>query len=258
MRKVSEYKIEQYLRYPQTLSDEERTFISEEIKNSAEASKIYRFLKEYYEELDAIKSEKESVIPLEFKRQKQNPGVGSPVVLAAMSENSEKASLVTKATLVSERPKTVVRVLENKMDDTLQFHVHGEEPGTTERVIVSFQNPKLDLVTDEEGKLKQVRELSDIQWEEVSAVLRIPVFRFNMNKVNHGKLYSLRDVGGSEVKINQTKEEVTFVVKDQESSLSRILMVNKKSDEVILNRIDPEGTSFSFRGRMEAIFYFYK
>lgn len=253
MKKITEHKIEQYLRFSYELTKEEMEEIKEVLEYSEEAQKMYAFLKQYYDELDRVSGIRSYVIPLKTK--KDTPQFSRPVVLAAMSAEKKAASLVTKATLISEEHKTLVRVLEDQSDHTLQFHVIGERPDNNERAILSVVKHNVDLVTDNRGKLKNVRELSDIHWNEVSTLLRLPVYKTEFALNN--KSFTLTDIAGTDVRIGQDKEHLIVTIEDITSSgLTRILMVQDNSVE--LRRLENSKVRFQLDKQADVQLYFYE
>ncbi|MEX0721400.1 MAG: hypothetical protein WD059_12080 [Balneolaceae bacterium] len=235
MKKISEHIIEQYIRFPQELSLVERKEVSFAIKHSQEAKKIYSFLKEYYQEFDRLFGVQTNIIPLQVAEYK-NDKTG-PVVLAAMTPETTTQVLKTKAILVSEERKTLVRILENQLSHSLQFHIISEQKNQVERAILSLVHPEMDLVTDENGKLKNVRELSDVHWESVSTLLRLPVEKITLD--TDGSIpHALQNVLDSEMTISQKKNKLELNVINADSKLTRVLAVN--GEHVVLQHFEEQ------------------
>ncbi|MCP9291479.1 hypothetical protein [Gracilimonas sediminicola] len=230
MSKIDEYKIEQYIRFAEELTEEEKNEVERLIETSDEMQAIYLFLKQFYEEFDKASRVSKAVIPLTLLQKHQHSG---PVVLAAMTKESSASGLVTKATLVSEERKTVVRILEDEQSHSLQFHVIGNQKQPNSYVILSLLNPQVDLVTNEKGKLKGVQELSDIDWSTVSTLLRIPVFKTTVHPGISNKSFNVKNESGQEVEIQKYDEHVQIKVKNEGSVLSRVLVVQDKSSDLI-------------------------
>lgn len=167
-----EHSIEQYLRYPEELSVTERSEIELLLKTNVEAQNIAEWLTTFYDEYDQLN--KPALIKL--SPQKYNPKVSGPMILAAMSPETIPKGLSTKATFASEEHKTLLRVLENTQQHDFQFHVLSKYVGSEDRVLIEIENSGLELVTDRGGLLKNIRnpELSDINWDEALALIRVP------------------------------------------------------------------------------------
>lgn len=226
MKKISEHSLEQYIRFSYELSPARRDEIKRAIRNSEELQQIYNFLKVYYKELDQVSVVQANVFPLQpMQYEKRKAG---RVVLAAMTSSPKNTALLTRATLVSKECKTLVRVLENEIDQSLQFHIISEKDGQNERAILSLVNPDIDLVTDDFGKLKGVRNLSDIDWESISSVLRVPVLKLAMDL----KTATFPSAGNSNIQMHYEGKKIEVSVEKCDKSYSRILLVQKGYTEL--------------------------
>lgn len=167
-----EHRIEQYLRYPTELSEEERFKIELLLKTDGEAIEIAKWLHDFYDEFDQLNKPK----LITLSPQKYNPKVSGPMVLAAMSTEAIHKGLTTKATFASEEHKTLLRVLENKQNQDFQFHVLSNYVGSEDRVLIEIEQLGLEFITDKGGVLKGIKskELSDINWDQALAMIRVP------------------------------------------------------------------------------------
>lgn len=254
MKKVSEHRIEQYLRFPDELNSEERKEIRQAIQQSPEARELHDYLKDFYTEFDRISRSQAFVIPLKAANEKSIRQ--GPVVLAAMTPKSNSSSsLLTKATLISKEHKALVRVLEDQKDRSLQFHVLGERPHLNERAILSLIDPEIDLVTDKYGRLKHVKELSDIHWQEVSTLLRLPVFKKEV-QITTPTPFRVTGVSGTDILINRNEDTLTFEFEKSDHRLTRVLLVQDNSTELF--RIDHLKLTIDISKEAGASLYFYE
>jgi hypothetical protein len=179
LEKDLEHRIEQYLRFPEELSITERSEMAQLLKNNAEARNIAEWLTSFYDEYDQMM--KPALIKL--SPQKYDPKISGPMVLAAMSPDAMPKELSTKATFASEEHKTLLRVLENTQLHNLQFHVLSKYIGSNDRVLIEIEDSGLELVTEKGGILKNIEnpELSDINWDEALALVRVPFSSCSFN-----------------------------------------------------------------------------
>ncbi|MAO65754.1 MAG: hypothetical protein CL666_12225 [Balneola sp.] len=226
MKKISEHSIEQYIRFSDELSSARKREIKQVIDQSEELQATYQFLLSYYEELDRVFGVQPFVFPLKPLQLKERSA--GPVVLAAMTSAQERSMLQTRVTLVSEENNRVVRVLENERDNCLQFHVISEKEGQNERVILSLVKPEIDLVTDEFGKLKGVRDLSNIDWNSIYSVLRVPGLKLEIDPEYH----SFPVADHSKVQLSFDGKKIEISVAHCDNDYSRILLVQKGSTEL--------------------------
>ncbi|HAH49832.1 MAG TPA: hypothetical protein DCL80_00585 [Balneola sp.] len=173
MDKIDEYKIEQFLRFPEEMSHSEHNEIRQLIEDEPEAKAIAEWLSSFYEKYDELN--KPNVITLSLRE--YNPKTTGPMVLAAMSFEPEDYGLKTKATLASEEYQTLLRVLEDQKSHEYQFHVISKFISPKDRVLITIDDLGIDLITDKGGKLKNVQksELSDLNWNGVLAQLRVSI-----------------------------------------------------------------------------------
>ncbi|MEX2411990.1 MAG: hypothetical protein WD607_11615 [Candidatus Paceibacterota bacterium] len=254
MERISEHNIEQYIRFPEELSEHEKKEIEKAISESEETQKLYEFLSAFYEELDEVVPNSATVIPLKlFQSEEYHSG---PVVLAAMTSDPTSTTLETKATLFSDEQKTLVRILENKADNSLQFHVIGQNRFKCERAILSILKPELDLVTNEKGKLKDVRDLSNIRWNKISALLRVPVFKSTIAYNETVAPHTLLDVSGANIRVELRADKLILQFDKKEHKLTRVLLVQGRRTE--LKRIIETTVEFFTTGNDKLSLYFYE
>lgn len=254
MEKITEEILEQYLRFPDELSEQEKKEIEAGLKDSEELRLVYTWLKDFYEEFDKISHETPSVVPLKAVR--YDAYENGPVVLAAMTQAPDKSTLITKATLVSEEHHTLVRVLENTLDKSLQFYVLSKEPAGKERAILSIVKPEMDLVTDANGRLKNVKELSDIQWDTAATLLRIPVEKTSFIPSHLGKARMTKEVRGEEVELRHEGSSVAVTFTGSQTKITRVLLVQHQS--TVLKSVENGRVRFEVHPEQKVQLFFYE
>ena len=179
MKGISEKDIELYVRFPDELNKEKYFRIQSYLSSNKEAQEIADFYKEFYTNFDTI----HRPVIFELKSRIVSVSSGGPMILAAMSPEKQENRLVTKAIFGSEEESTLVRVLEDNHSRKIQFHVLSRYLGEEDRALISFANSGLELVTEKGGRLKGIEQekLSDINWEDVMLLLRLPSSSCNYN-----------------------------------------------------------------------------
>jgi hypothetical protein len=192
MGKITEKKIEQFIRFPQALNIEEQTAVERAMASSKRWQGYAAFFKKFYRlfnQSDGRSSSKNYVINLTQYQLKTDPAHPDKLVLAAQSGNTETETLRTIATLASEKDKTVVRVLDQKKSDQYQIHVLSNflEPG--DMSILSISEIDTDFVINEKGRLffKPDDDLENYDWNNASVTLRIPFEKisFSVAELDH-------------------------------------------------------------------------
>lgn len=253
MKKITEHSLDQFIRFPHELSLEEKMQIEKGLEESDDLKKIYNFLKEFYSEYDSVLPKSKNVI--ELKPYSHKSTRSGPVVLAAMSVQAQTTGLKTMTTLISKEENTVVRVLENQKDKSLDFHVLVNEFQKSERAILSLLNPELDLVTDVEGKLKGIKELSDVSWDEVHSLLRIPISKLELHP-NLPDSIQIKNVADTDIQLKISESKITLSFELFPTTLTRVLWVH--GNEAILKRIVDRTISFTTKEEATGILYFYE
>lgn len=102
------------------------------------------------------------------------------LVLAAQT-STDSQELRTIATLASEEDETLVRILKER-DETYRIHVISKLLDSRDRCILSLTDIGVDLVINEEGRLRFSRsfDLEGYDWDSASYALRLPVKRFSV------------------------------------------------------------------------------
>lgn len=184
--KITETKIEQYVRFPEELSAEELRYIKQQVAQSSELQELVDFFTDYYEVLNRIeqeKSGKDTVIELKpFNYQPEN-STNQKVVLAAMTGVSDVAQLQSIATLASEEHGILVRILHDHRHKQYRIHIIEREQPQHEYAILTIEDINTDFVLDEEGKITFTPSdrINDLNWQNVEITYRTPVEK----KSNH-------------------------------------------------------------------------
>ncbi|XWN37859.1 MAG: hypothetical protein ROO71_02805 [Balneola sp.] len=223
-----EYRVEQFLRFPKELSREEYAKMEQLIKHDVNAREIAEWLGVFYDELDQIN--KPAVIQLHPKS--YDPKTSGPMVLAAMTSETLETGLATRAVFAAEEHHTLLRILEDRKQKAFQFHVISKYVGTEDRVLVEIQEPGLEFVTAKGGSLKNIRkkELSDLNWDEAFAMVRVPSDSCTYNPENH------RFSACERCSIS-TKNDDCFV-DFADDSISRLLVVQNDETELYYRNTD--------------------
>jgi len=253
VRKISEYKIEQYLRFPEELLPQERQKIKAYVEGTEEGKAIAEWLTAFFEEFDNLTTLKPAVIQLtnrKFKSRKKGP-----FVLAAMSAQKTTEGLQTKATLASEEGKTLLRVLEDRRSKKMELHVLSTHMHKEDRVIITCQNPPLELVTQKYGKLKHLENLSQINWEDASVQLRLPVQRTNLSSACLQGGVVKAEAGEAKIKM-ESDGELLYLHNTAGTGLSKVLLEQGETSR--LANFEEGCAILSCDTGSDCLLYFYK
>jgi hypothetical protein len=237
LSKDIEYRIEQFLRFPEELTAKEYAEVKDLITSDHKAKITAEWLTEFYGEYDTL-AKPDKVVLLHHR---YNPKTSGPMVLAAMTEEKKNTNLVTKATFASEEHKTLLRILEDHQKHEYQFHVISKYVGAEDRVLIEIEETGLELISRKGGLLKQVRDpkLSDINWEEALALLRIPLSKCEF-KTKQKSLTVCDEctitVQGNTCLIDVLNTSVTRVVVEQMNK-TELYYIDSKTLEIEIERV---------------------
>ena len=169
---VDETQIEKFVRYPHTLSQKELDDVQQLIESNELARELAEFYRSFYSELDLIN--RPSKVILNYY--KPEITLKPSFILAADSKKEVKKSLITKATFSSEESGTLVRILEDNSDESFQIHVLSRLVTKDERILIQFDNPPIDLVTEKGGVLKNIMNdsFNVADWSRTTLILSLP------------------------------------------------------------------------------------
>ena len=142
LNKPTEKHIEQYVRYPSLLSQEEKSWIEEWIAKDRETGMLAEWFKEYYAGMDTIESAKtkpESIPPvIQLTPFENRTNISGGFILAAQTPLSRKKSfgLKTLKTFVSKEHKTLIRILHDDDERQSKFFVLSEFIGDEDIVLM--------------------------------------------------------------------------------------------------------------------------
>ncbi len=112
------------------------------------------------------------------------PQTHEPVHLAAdgQAETESVRPLEHRATMVSENPELVMRIMRDPASGEETLHLIGADPSVTRHVIIHVDDPPLDLVTDADGKAlltgTPMANPADARWE-----IRLPDATFALTRL---------------------------------------------------------------------------
>lgn len=266
MKHISEEHIEQFVRYPETLSKSERDYISKELVSNPELQALALWFAEFYDELDNMESNQTSAGLIELKPIKsQKAGQTSSFrILAAMTPRLNAGSLETVATLASEEKETVARVLRNNADNSYKLHlIRREQPDETERTIVSIEPPGIDLVINESRHLTfdSSPKLEQLNWEDSKVLLRIPQLQASLSLEDPDRdLSFILEESYRKVSIRYIAENKALLIKeilqsDNDHPLSRLIVSATGAEDKLIHLTADGETSIQFTTDLRLQFF---
>jgi hypothetical protein len=160
-------KIEQYVRYPNTLSPEEKLEVEQLLQTSEAALNWKNWLVDYYAEFDLVKAEFTKPKMQNGKLLKLNPitvpsfniqafGDSSLFTLAAKNKHTYPLSYLKS--YLSENEQLLIRVFKNSAEKVIEYFAIPSEPNA--QINYSLFFPQLQK-TIEFGALKHIRLAED-------------------------------------------------------------------------------------------------
>ena len=229
-----ENQIEAYIRYPESLTEEEKREIRKQIDTDTEVAASYAWFAGFYRAYDDLRENRKpgkkpdsviKLIPLE-----EDPGAErNRFVLAAQSSDSNGAAIDTVRTFASEEHRMLLRALHYKNKDEVRIHVLSEQIEKDDVILFDVPEESLLMVTSPGGKLSA--DTKDIQPEIVknwkACTVHLPVCRVNgFGKKRPGSGYLAgksvfsdeiipieMEVGDNKVEISPTLESSDTVCK---------------------------------------------
>lgn len=239
MKRITEKIIEQYIRYPGELSEEEKQAVTQAISQPGEIRQIYDWLSGFYDQLDAIKGRHVLTIPLTFKN--FTAAKAGPVALAAKSKTGNEG-LKVKAVLVSEKEGVLVRILEHAATQTFSMYVLHKNPQKNTYAILSLQNPNVDFVTDQKGKLQNESSLGDFDWENSHPLLRLSSGNVPLSKKQLADCNISTQILDDVIDITSRDGKLKIELGDNNSGFSKILVVQDGDKQ--LHQLEEKTTQF--------------
>ena len=187
MKHLSEESIERYLLEPDRLSSPELERAYTHLKDCPRCRAIHGFLKDFYARLNES-SVAEEVTPEHQQTDFAHPVILRPMkdipefilgpearitVLAAESVTANTQRFDTKAALVSEQDKVLMRIVHDRLENRYRMYLIAEDMERIKIAKVSIPALGVDLTTNEHGVaefvLAPTREEPD--WKTIQAVL---------------------------------------------------------------------------------------
>lgn len=252
MKHITECHIEQFVRYPDSLSRLEREIITKELTRNPELRALALWFAEFYDEVESIKSNltAEGIIRLQPIKAQKTGSKNRFNILAAMTPSASKSSLETVATLASEEKGTVARILKNHADRSYKLHlIRPDRPSEFERSIFTIETINVDLVINESRHLSfdSSPKFENLVWDEARFLLReyLLTLRLTTKDVSNGNFSTIIEENGRRVSVSLNDSSNTLVIKELESRdirqpLSRVL-ISKESGGDTLYKLNVEG-----------------
>lgn len=243
MENISEDHIERYVRFPDTLTAEQKDQITKAITENTELRELADWFKDFYEELDSLTAKEvtKSVIPLYPIEKKENQGNPRHLIFAAMTKAPQKSSMETIATLASEEDQTVARILRNHDRNEYKVHlIRNEQPVENERTIFTIEELNMDLVIDQSRHLsfEAGTKLNELDWQRSSFSLRLPLgaCKIDKNDLNNSRLEKTVQIGEQHVSIRWEEGLLKFNIHQpakRKNEISRLIISDKSTSKLI-------------------------
>lgn len=248
MDNAIEILLERYIRFPETLSPDERNEAQSLILHDKGVKKYVHWLQTFYKEYDVLK--RPIVFELEYKSFELSGG--GAFILSAMTESIQQQTLTTIATFYSSDETALIRVLKENESNTYQIHAISNFITVNDRLILGFKNTGLDMITEPGGKLRDIpaHYFNEIDWKSTRIVVRPPIGEYkSCGSVNSESLSLLEH---SELLIKGS--ECTFSVDDER--ISRVLVEIGEKVELLI--LENGRATFNIDPNRDFQLYFYK
>jgi len=252
LKHITERHIEQFIRFPESLSTSEKEIITKEFSRNPELRALALWFAEFYNEVESVKSNltAEGIIRLQPIKKQKTGNKNTFKILAAMTPSAAKTSLETVATLASEEKGTVARILKNHADRSYRLHlIRPDRPSEFERSIFTIETINVDLVINESRHLSfdSSPKFDNLVWEEARFLLResLLTLRMTTKDVSNGDFSTISEGNRRKVSVSFNNPSKTLVVKeggnrDARQPLSRVL-ISKESGGDTLYQLNMEG-----------------
>jgi len=241
---LTEKDIEQYIRFPEQLSPDVIQMIETALEENEELALLADWFSRYYQLVDdsgrisPARPPLIELVPMKVAESKQR----SIFVLAAKTENPNAEDIETVRTFVSDRYRTLMRVLYDRKRNLTRIHVVSDHVGEQDIVLIYFPDNDLHLVSKPGGKAEVPVEQIGKELVETWSSCRIllPMLR---SKINHLSPefngYFPADSGGgiSTIEVEQDEDEVNIMIDSEDSSPGPGILLLHSKDESTLWRI---------------------
>jgi len=260
LKTISEEDIERFVRFPDTLTEDERNRIQSAIADNKELRQLADWFAGFYEELDALAptASRNTLIPLRpIGKGQAGSGAKSPLVLAAMSSSPKVGRVETVATLASEEDQTVARVLRNRKEREYKIHlIRSEQPADDEQTIFTIEDLNMDMVLDRSRHLavKGNPRLDELDWEQSAFNLRMALgkYEFGEPEIKEEGFSENLDLAHHHISIQISNGQIDVDIQPKETMapvISRVLITGRESGSRLI-RLHGE-TSLSVKKQHE-------
>lgn len=239
MIKPVEHHIETYIRFPEQLSRQERHWIKHWIDKDEEIAFLYQWLREFYDQVDAISDEQNSgadkpaiiaLTPFE------NNQIGKyHFVLAAETETASKSSLQSIRSFTSDDEQTLLRVLHNREKQSIRLDIISEHLGKDDIVMIETSEPKNMLISEPGGKLEltesKLSRQEIIDWQGCN--IHLPVVKILLYKdKNTGAItYSVNQKNSENIELDIDQKQVKIEFSDSYAGKIPAKMILHSGDQ---------------------------
>lgn len=237
---LSEKKIEIYVRYPERLTGDEVRYIEEILQADDELALLADWYSRFYSIADDPEGptpEKPISIELEPAWYPETRNRNT-FVLSAQTKR-QKRGIESVKTFVSERYRTLMRVLYDKEKKMTRIHVVSDYVDEKDIVLLYIPEEDLHLVSRPGGKLEVPEEQVDKKRVEDWSACRIllPVLRAQIRQRHtDGDRFIAADAGGETETIEIRQGEGTVeIICDMEEGLAKpeILLLRTEADATL-------------------------
>jgi hypothetical protein len=237
----TEKDIERYIRFPEQLSPEDIRRIENALEENEELSLLADWFSRYYQLVDdsvrktTVRPPQIELTHMKMVESKQR----TMFVLAAKSEGAKMESIETVRTFVSDRYRTLMRVLYDKKRNLTRIHVISDHVGNQDVVLIYFPDDNLHLVSQPGGKAVVPEEqLGKDQVKTWSACrILLPLLRSKINRLDPEFCgYLPADSGGgiSTIEVVQDENEVSIITGSEDGiPESGILLLYSKDESTL-------------------------
>ena len=259
MKKLEE-KIEQYIRYPETLSETEREVIRISIEKNDHVAKLAKWFREFYKLADKragkAKSTRFELNPIRHKPAEDD----HRFVLAAMSPKAATDGVDEIMTYVSEANQTVLRVLKNNRQNTINLHVISSRLDDNESAILYIKEKDRYIITKPGGKLSlpygKPWTKNDLIWKNCEILLPLETFsladiqkkeRITVEELNVSFIPKRENGYGLFVSSQESENAYSILAQSKEGKNQELFFIDDREMEVTIGHaIDPALTVISF------------
>lgn len=184
---ITEYQIEQFVRFPEELTPAEYSEIEQALASDAELRSIAQFFRKFYAGFDKITdsdTQKPAIMRLDPMHYQPDPGSEGRLILAAMTPTVKQEELRTVATFASAREETVLRLLYNIPEREYQLHLISNTVPDDEPAILSIGALEVEMIVDETRKqsFQLPKDEEEYHWDEISCEFYRPVGSFSVRE----------------------------------------------------------------------------